>query len=383
MSPEAAARQTGLTRERVVEAALALINEEGLEGLSMRALADRLQVKAASLYWHVRDRRELVELLAESLLDSVRPSRGADWRAAFIDAGAALSERVAGQKDASRILIEVPDSLLRSGTYEQMSSGLRSAGLPSAEASEVALMAIAKLIASPAAMEPSPLPGSVASIAIDSGSRGVLVRSGSGMHGLIRTARDRATAAPAIVRGETVVVRRLRGVGLGEIELSPAHPWRFQVQGATWNSVLEVGGIDVRAIKLDSGAAKVECFLPMPRGVVPIEVSGGVVGVTIHRPPGTPMAADISAGAVRLKLDDHSIKAAVADSRWESEEGAAAAANRYQLRISGGAVQVNVDTHVRSAPPAEPAPAAEPAGKPAGALDILLDGVESRVRSRR
>jgi len=47
-------RQQGLTRERLVGAALDLIGEEGLEGLSMRALADRLQVKAASLYWPSR-----------------------------------------------------------------------------------------------------------------------------------------------------------------------------------------------------------------------------------------------------------------------------------------------------------------------------------------
>ena len=58
-------RQRGLTRDRLVGAALELVNEEGLDALSMRALADRLEVKAASLYWHVRDRRELLELLAE------------------------------------------------------------------------------------------------------------------------------------------------------------------------------------------------------------------------------------------------------------------------------------------------------------------------------
>jgi hypothetical protein len=279
-------------------------------------------------------------------------------------------------------LLEVPDSLARSTTYGQMVRGLHVAGLPAAEASEVALMAITRLIASTASSEPSGVPGAVASIAIDSGSRGVLVRGGSDMLGLIRTARDRATAAPAIVRGETVVVRRLRGVGLGEIELNPAHPWRFQIQGATWNTVLEVAGIDVRAIKLDSGAAKVECFLPAPRGIVPIEVSGGVVGLTIHRPAGSAAAAEISSGAVRLKLDDHSIKAAVTDSRWESEEGAASAPNRYQLRISGGAVQVNLDSQASEIPPAQASPAEEPARKPASALDILLDGVESRIRSR-
>src|SRR2546421_11815700 len=80
LSPEEE-KQRGLTRDRLVEAALALINEEGLDGLSMRALADRLDVKAASLYWHVRDRRELLALLGESMLDrGHRARRGAGRR---------------------------------------------------------------------------------------------------------------------------------------------------------------------------------------------------------------------------------------------------------------------------------------------------------------
>ena len=88
---------------------------------------------------------------------------------------------------------------------------------------------------------PLPESGAVASIAVDSGSRGVVLRRGSDMESLIRVPHDAGSAAPAIVRGETVKVRRLRGVGLGEIELNPRHPWRFQIQGPTWNTVLEVG----------------------------------------------------------------------------------------------------------------------------------------------
>src|SRR5260370_33977133 len=143
--------------------------------------------------------------------------------------------------------------------------------------------------------------GAVASSAIDSGSRGVLVRWGTDMQELIRPAGDGASAAPAIMRGERVVVRRLRGVGYGEIELNPRHPWRFQVQGATWNTVLEIGALDVRAIKLDSGAAKVECYLPRPRGVVPIEVSGGVVGLSLHRPRGVAVGSATTPLALRRK----------------------------------------------------------------------------------
>ncbi len=384
MSPEEE-RQQGLTRERLVGAALELIGEEGLEGLSMRALADRLEVKAASLYWHVRDRRELLELLAESILDTVAPPRrGSAWRQAVLDAAAALGTRVSAQKDANRILLEVPDSLAGSPIYSELKRQLESAGLQPAEASEVALMVMVNVIASPAPAKEPPLEaGSVASIAIDSGSRGVLVRPGIGMEGLIRTAHDQASAAPAIVRGEQVVVRRLRGVGYGEIELNPRHPWRFQIQGATWNTVLEIGGIDVRAIKLDSGAAKVECFLPRPRGVVPIEVSGGVVGLSLHRPRGVAVAADISTGAVRLKLDNYAVKATVTDSRWESEEGAGASLDRYQLRINSGAVQVSLDSEAKAVEPALADVPVEAAREPVAALEILLDGVENRVRSRQ
>jgi TetR/AcrR family tetracycline transcriptional repressor len=377
-------RQQGLTRERLVGAALDLIGAEGLDGLSMRALADRLQVKAASLYWHVRDRRELLELLAESILESVRRPRGAAaWRPAVLDAASALGERVAAQKDASRILLEVPDSLAASATFAEVKRQLEAAGLRPAEASEVALMVMVRVISAPAhGKEPPVEAGSEATIAIDSGSRGVLVRPGADMQGFIRTAPDRASAAPAIVRGERVVVRRLRGVGYGTIELNPRHSWRFQIQGATWNTVLQMGGLDVRAIKLDSGAAKVACFLPRPRGVVPIEVSGGVVGLSLHRPPGVAVAADISTGAVRIKLDDYSVKASVTDSQWESEVGASVAPDRYQLAIKGGAVQVTLDSEAKAVPAVKAEVPVETSGEQVSALEILLDGVESRVRGR-
>lgn len=377
--------QRGLTRDRLVEAALGLIQDEGLEGLSMRALADRLEVKAASLYWHVRDRRELVELLAESILDTVPVARrSSGWREAVLGVAAALTRRVSAQKDADRILVEVPEALERSDAFAELKRQLQTAGLQPGEAEDVAATVMVQVITASRRPEGPVLEaGATASIAIDSGSRGVVVRPGSDMETLIRVAAERGAAAPAIVRGETVVVRRLRGVGLGEIELNPRHPWRFQVQGATWNTVLDVGAIDVREIKLDSGAAKVECYLPQPRGVVPIDVSSGVVGVTLHRPPGVAVIADVHTGAVRVKLDDYSSRAMISDVRWESA-GAAGAANRYELRINSGVVQLTLDTGVSSTPSTIARSTVEPnpAGQPASALEILLDGVESRARSR-
>jgi len=376
-------KEAGLSRARLVSEALGLVQEEGLEALSMRRLADRLKVKAASLYWHVRDRRELVELLADSILATVPAThRPSGWRKAALDACLVLSRRIAAQNDADRILLEVPDALERSRTYSELKLQLQKAGLRPAETGEVALAVMVQVITARKRPEGAVLGSdATATIAIDSGSRGVVVRAGSGMEALIRVAADRGAAPSAVVTGDTVVVRRLRGVGLGEIELNSRHPWRFKIHGATWNTVLDTGGIDVREIKVDSGAAKVECYLPQPRGVVPIDISSGVAGVALHRPPGVAVIADCHSGALRLKLDDYSIPAVISDVRWESE-GASSAADRYELRINSGVVQLHLDQGATPQPAAQVEPEDPPGGAPVPALEILLDGVESRVRSR-
>ena len=50
-----------LTRDRVIEAALALADEGGFDALSMRKLADELGVKAMSLYNHVANKDDVLD----------------------------------------------------------------------------------------------------------------------------------------------------------------------------------------------------------------------------------------------------------------------------------------------------------------------------------
>ncbi|HKW59694.1 MAG TPA: TetR family transcriptional regulator [Candidatus Dormibacteraeota bacterium] len=386
LSPEEE-KQRGLTRERLVQAALELINEEGLEALSMRGLADRLEVKAASLYWHVRDRRELLELLADGILEGVgRPPRCSTWRETVVAIGEALGKTVAANKDAGRVLLDVPGALTRSDTYSDLKSQLQYAGLQAGEAGEVALMVMTRAITAPVAAEKPIAPGVAggpASIAIDSGSRGVILRAGPpDMQALIRVPPDQGGAAPAVMRGEQVVVRRLRGVGRGELELNPRRPWKFKVQAPTWNTVLDVAGLDVREIWVDSGAANLECFLPLPHGVVPVHISSGVVNVSIHRPREAAVTAVVHTGAVKLKLDDYSTKVAVFDVHWQSD-GAIGSRDRYELDVSSGVVDFRLDLYVPRVRPPEGTPAVEePSGRGASALDILLDGVEARAKNR-
>ena len=57
-----------LTRDAIVDAALVVLEREGIEGLSMRKLAQELDAGAASLYWHVGDKEELLSLLLDRIV---------------------------------------------------------------------------------------------------------------------------------------------------------------------------------------------------------------------------------------------------------------------------------------------------------------------------
>ncbi len=53
-----------LTRDRVIEAALEIMDAEGLEAVSMRRVAREVGVEAMSLYNHVRDKEDLLAGIA-------------------------------------------------------------------------------------------------------------------------------------------------------------------------------------------------------------------------------------------------------------------------------------------------------------------------------
>ncbi|RKS67786.1 TetR family transcriptional regulator [Actinomadura pelletieri DSM 43383] len=71
-----------LTRERIVEEAVALLDEEGTARLTMRRLAERLDTGSTTLYWHVKTKDDVLELALDAVFGDV-PLRdpGPDWRA--------------------------------------------------------------------------------------------------------------------------------------------------------------------------------------------------------------------------------------------------------------------------------------------------------------
>jgi AcrR family transcriptional regulator len=61
----------GITRERIVTAALELLDDQGMDALTVRALASRLDVRAPALYWHVRNKQELLDEMATEVMRRV------------------------------------------------------------------------------------------------------------------------------------------------------------------------------------------------------------------------------------------------------------------------------------------------------------------------
>ena len=84
--PQPARRSRGLSRERIVAAAIELVEAEGLSALSMARLAERLGCGTMSLYRHVANKDELVTFMLSTAPDPPpTPADGSDWRGALSD----------------------------------------------------------------------------------------------------------------------------------------------------------------------------------------------------------------------------------------------------------------------------------------------------------
>jgi AcrR family transcriptional regulator len=73
------ARREPLTRARIVRAALRIMDEEGLEAVSMRRVGRELGVEAMSLYNHVRDKEDILDGICEQVLSDFKVPHAGDW----------------------------------------------------------------------------------------------------------------------------------------------------------------------------------------------------------------------------------------------------------------------------------------------------------------
>ncbi|MFJ2187575.1 TetR/AcrR family transcriptional regulator [Kitasatospora sp. NPDC087861] len=84
--------QPALSRAAIVREAITMLDAEGIEALSMRKLAARLNAGATSLYRHVATKDELMELAVDEVFGEITlpPADSPDWRAAATEAAGAF-----------------------------------------------------------------------------------------------------------------------------------------------------------------------------------------------------------------------------------------------------------------------------------------------------
>ena len=88
-----AERKQRLTRERVLQAALAIADEAGIDALTMRSTSERLGSEPMSLYRHVRNKEDMLDGLVDLVFGEVAlPRSAADWKRAMRQRAIAVRE---------------------------------------------------------------------------------------------------------------------------------------------------------------------------------------------------------------------------------------------------------------------------------------------------
>ncbi|MFT4111224.1 TetR/AcrR family transcriptional regulator C-terminal domain-containing protein [Silvibacterium sp.] len=108
-----------MNRDRVAEAGLKLLNEVGLEQLTLRLLGSELKVQAATIYWHFKSKQELIDEMATRVLAEGAPQMlpgrdAADWRVWATAYGTGLRQTLLAYRDGARM---VAGSHLTDTTY--------------------------------------------------------------------------------------------------------------------------------------------------------------------------------------------------------------------------------------------------------------------------
>jgi TetR/AcrR family tetracycline transcriptional repressor len=127
-----------VSRDEVVATAIRLLEEVGLQGLTLRRLAAELGISAPTLYWHVRDKRDLLDQMAEAMAVEGRersPLRSdMDW----LDKMAAIMRRryhaLISHRDGALVVAGNRPTKARIPRIEQFLRVWTQQGFPPAEA---------------------------------------------------------------------------------------------------------------------------------------------------------------------------------------------------------------------------------------------------------
>ena len=130
-----------VTRDDIVREAVALLKSDGLDGLSLRKLAGRLHISAPTLYWHVANKRELLDLVATELVRAQilesEPDPGQPWWEWLRQRTTDMFHSLVEIRDAPRVLAGNRPSIDDLSRLDASLKVLIDAGIPPGDAQQI------------------------------------------------------------------------------------------------------------------------------------------------------------------------------------------------------------------------------------------------------
>ena len=107
-----AERRVPLTRDLVLRAAISLVDQGGIDSLSMRKLGQALGVEAMSLYNHVASKEDILDGIADHVLNEINlPAAEGDWETAICTCALSAHAALAAHPWACTLIMSIPRPL--------------------------------------------------------------------------------------------------------------------------------------------------------------------------------------------------------------------------------------------------------------------------------
>jgi TetR/AcrR family tetracycline transcriptional repressor len=202
-----------LDRATIVRTALSLLDEVGIDGLSTRRLAAELGIKSASLYWHFKDKNELLAEMSGAMFEECLPAPNVgggsfDWADWLAEGARAIRRTALSRRDGAQVMAH-PRPKVTSGraVFEENVKTLMRSGLADMEC-RLAMQTFRRYAIGSALQEQSNKGASAAAGIVGTGEDGFEFGLQTFIEGLKVRLAERAKMAKSVRRSRSQVSSR-------------------------------------------------------------------------------------------------------------------------------------------------------------------------------
>jgi len=127
-----------------------------------------------------------------------------------------------------------------------------------------------------------------------------------------------------------------------DLTLNDQLPWVVELNTGASQTSLDLAGLKVSSVTVESGASSVKLTLPKPTGTVPVNLSGGAMHLVIQRPAGTPIRVSASGGASSVDVDGQHFGGLFQEGETFVSPDYSSATDRYDITIESGASSIGI-----------------------------------------